>query len=58
MIYEMSDSRLSAGAFGVSMRPQISTNESIIAFDDFELRLPALTATPTPTPTVTPTPLP
>jgi hypothetical protein len=56
MIYEMSDSRLSAGTFGLAMRPQISTTDSIIAFDDFELRLPAVTATPTPT--VTPTPLP
>lgn len=52
-IYEMSDSRLGAGTFGVAMRPQISASESIIAFDDFELRLPNVSATPSPT--VTPT---
>lgn len=56
MIYEMNDSRLGAGAFGVAMRPQISTTDSIIAFDDFELRLPNVvpTSTVTPTPTKTP----
>ncbi len=52
-IFEMSDSRLSAGTFGLAMRPQISTNDSIIAFDDFELRLPNVTVTATST--VTPT---
>lgn len=58
MIYEMSDNRLNGGTVGVAMRPQISNSDSIIAFDDFELRLPAGNITPTATPTVTPTPTP